>query len=415
MAKKKKTPVFESPFNTYQEITLLGEGGSGRVYKVEDDNGKIYALKCLNPQRVTKEKTKRFKNELLFCSRNQHNNVLKVLDWGKAVIDEIKCPFYVMPFYPKTLRALIENGIAHQRVLPLFSQILDGVEAAHLQKVWHRDLKPENILYDDSTDCLIVADFGIAHFSAEILQTSLQTKTGTRLANFQYAAPEQREQGNVDHRADIYALGMILNEMFTGTLLQGTGYKTIVSIAPEFSYLDALVDLMIRQSPSDRPQSIDEIKKELIGRQNEFVVRQRLGELKKTVIPDSQLDDPLINEPVKLIAVDYLNGNLVLKLSQRVTSQWIHAFRNIRNFSYYRGKEPVNFGFHENTASIAIEEQFAQKMTDMFKDYLNRANEEYKRMMFEQKHQKERAERQTLQNKIQEEEKRQRILKNVKI
>jgi serine/threonine protein kinase len=124
MAKMKRTLVFESPFATYREKTLLGEGGSGRVYGVEDDDSKIFALKCLDPQRVTTEKTKRFRNELFFCLRNQHDNILKVLDWGEVIIADIKCPFYVMPLYPKTLRALIENRIAHQKVLPLFSQIL---------------------------------------------------------------------------------------------------------------------------------------------------------------------------------------------------------------------------------------------------------------------------------------------------
>jgi hypothetical protein len=80
------------------------------------------------------------------------------------------------------------------------------------------------------------------------------------LANFQYAAPEQRVLGTTDHRADIYALGLILNEMFTNQLLQGSGHKQIGDVAPEYAYLDALVDRMVRQSPAERPASIAKIR-----------------------------------------------------------------------------------------------------------------------------------------------------------
>lgn len=412
---QKKPRVFESPFNSYREIEILGEGGSGRVFKAEGDDGTIYALKLLDPNRVSKEKVKRFHNELSFCSQNRHDNIVQVLDWGDVIIDDTKCPFYVMPFYSKTLRVLIEARIESSKVLPLFSQILNGVEAAHLQQVWHRDLKPENILYDESIDRIVIADFGIAHFAEEFLRTSIKTKTGARLANFQYAAPEQREQGKVDFRADIYALGMILNEMFTGILLQGTGYKTITSVAPEYSYLDAIVEMMVRQLPAERPQSIDEIKKELIGRKNEFISRQKLSELKQTVIPESELDDPLVRDPVQLVGIDYQNGKLVFNLSKRLNANWVNAFHSIGNYEYYHGYEPNHFEFRDNSTSVRIEEQFVQKMIDMFKDYIRKANENYKRMMLEQKRQKEMAERQALQQRIEEEERRQRVLRNARI
>jgi serine/threonine protein kinase len=76
-----------------------------------------------------------------------------------------------------------------------FSQLLDGVEAAHLQQVVHRDLKPENVLHDTKSDQLTVADFGIAQFEEEELYTLIETTPNRRLANFQYAAPEQRNRG----------------------------------------------------------------------------------------------------------------------------------------------------------------------------------------------------------------------------
>jgi serine/threonine protein kinase len=158
----------------------------------------------------------------------------------------------------------MRDGMDSNMKLALFNQILDGLEAAHEQGVWHRDLKPENLLYDPDSRRVVIADFGIAHFAEHLLQTTIQTGPQERLANFQYAAPEQRTRSKVDHRADIYALGLILNEMFTGQLLQGTGCKTVGSVAPLYANIDAVVDRMVRQSPAERPQSISAVR-QLLG------------------------------------------------------------------------------------------------------------------------------------------------------
>jgi serine/threonine protein kinase len=100
----------------------------------------------------------------------------------------------------------------------------------------------------------VLADFGIAHFSEDVLLSAIETGNQERLANFAYAAPEQRVRGsNVGAPADIWALGLMLNEFFTDQLILGKGHKLIASIAPEYARLDALVDLMLRQSPQERP------------------------------------------------------------------------------------------------------------------------------------------------------------------
>jgi serine/threonine protein kinase len=117
----------------------------------------------------------------------------------------------------------MSKGIEPDGVLPIFSQILDGVESAHPQGVWHRDLKPENILYSLANGTLIVADFGIAHFEEQDLLTAVETQPNERLANFLYAAPEQKIRAkSADSRSDIYALGLMLHEMFTGDVPLGT-------------------------------------------------------------------------------------------------------------------------------------------------------------------------------------------------
>ena len=87
----------------------------------------------------------------------------------------------------------------------------------------------------------------------------VETAPGDRLANFAYAAPERCGRGEVDRRAHVYALGMILNETFTGELLRGTGHKRIDAVAPDYAYLDSAVDSMVRQSPAERPATIAQI------------------------------------------------------------------------------------------------------------------------------------------------------------
>jgi serine/threonine protein kinase len=246
-------------FGKYSLGKSIGNGGAGIVYEAQTEDNSPCAVKILTAAQTSK--AKRFKNEIFFCLRNQHRNIISVLDYGQTIEGKL---FYVMPLYSGTLRMLISKGIEQGKILDLFSQILDGVEAAHLNGVCHRDLKPENILWNETAATLVVADFGIARFKEEDLQTAVETSDQEKLANFQYSAPEQRVKGKtVDQRCDIYALGLILNEMFTGAVPQGTGFKRIAAIKPSYGYLDVVIDLMVQQIPENRLESIDTIRSAL--------------------------------------------------------------------------------------------------------------------------------------------------------
>jgi serine/threonine protein kinase len=417
MAKKKKEQVFQSTFTIYRYVGNIGSGGSGIVVRVEDENKDTFALKYLSPDRISGEKIKRFKNELNFCEKNEHKNIIKVLDHGYIEQKGKKCPFYVMKYYPETLRTIMQKGIPPISVLPFFSQILDGIEAAHLYKIWHRDIKPENILFDSSKNTLLIADFGIAHFGEEFLHTSVLTQARERLANFQYAAPEQRILGvTVDNRADIYALGMILNEMFTGKQPHGTKFQRIGEVSPEHAYLDDLIDLMLSQNPDQRPKDIDSIKKALIAHKNVFVSEQKLSQLKNTVVLKYESDDPLVNNPVSLVNVDYKTGNVIFKLNQKVNSDWIEIFKNPRgSYTSLMGYEPESFYVQSDQVIVVLrDENIAKDIVAYFKTYLEKANQGYKDFIQRQQ-QKEADEKRQLEIKIAEEQKRQRILKNIKI
>lgn len=101
---------------------------------------------------------------------------------------------------------------------------------------------------------VVLADFGIAHFSEDVLLSAVETDNQERLANFSYAAPEQRVRGaKVGASTDIWALGLILNELFTGKLILGKGHELIASVAPDYVEFDDLIELMLRQSLEERP------------------------------------------------------------------------------------------------------------------------------------------------------------------
>lgn len=407
--------IFETSTNSYEAREILGEGGSGTVYSVFDGTND-FAIKRLDPEKATKGKLKRFENELRFSSRNNHKNIITVIDHGTTIVGEKKAPFFVMPLYRETLRKLMDRGISHDQVLPYFSQILDGVEAAHLKGIWHRDLKPENVLFDPSSATFVIADFGIAQFGEDELHTLVETRPHDRLANFQYSAPEQRARsGKVDHRADIFALGLILNEIFTKELLQGSGHKTIASVAPNLAYLDAITDLMIRQTPSDRPNSIEAVKNELKRKGNEFISSQRISQLTRIVVPESEDDDPLILNPVRLVNVDYNGNTLFLELSPPINRNWMQSFGSIGSYQSLLGKGPPNFGWDRSNAVIEATEREAPVIVEHFKRYVEQANSAYVELVKRTKREKKERQRKNIQEQLENERKRQRVLQNIKL
>jgi serine/threonine protein kinase len=411
----KKPLTFDTPFDTYTSSAVIGEGGAGRVYVVTNNAGDEFALKCLAPERITSERLKRFKNEIQFCQHCSHPNIVKVVDAGAILIRGIKCPFYVMHRYSGTLRTQMSK-MKLDNVMALFSQILNGVEAAHLAKVWHRDLKPENILYEQRENRVLVGDFGIAHFEEEEIYTAVETGAADRLANFQYSAPEQRARNSkVDHRADIFALGLILNELFTGEVLQGAGHRKIAYVATDHAYLDDLVELMTQQNPANRPESIEKIKMELIGRKNAFVALQKYDESKKQVVNAAE---PPEFEPIQIVSLNYESGVLWLKLSRNIPPGWAQEFQNPRGgHSAIMGYGPERFEIRGDTASIRVraDQRVIQNIVNYAKNYVDAANHGYVQQIREHSRKEEQRQRTALEKQIAEAEMRKNILSNVKL
>lgn len=413
---KLKTPTsFETTFGTYVVDELLGEGGAGRVYGGIGLDGAPIALKILAGERATADKRHRFKNEIAFQARNKHKNIVSVIDNGIATNGETVSPFYVMRRYQGSLRDLIRSRMPADVVLPLFGQILDGIEAAHLQRVIHRDLKPENILYDPESNTLVIADFGTARFTEELVAT-VQTAPGQRLANFQYAAPEQRTAGrSVGATADIYALGLILNEMFTGEVPHGTDYRLIARVASESAFLDDIVARMLRQAPEDRPSSITDVKGLIQRYKAEAVSLQKLSRIDGTVIEATRVDEPLAEVPPKLISADWNDGQLILTLDKPVSVEWINALNQMGSYSAVMGKPPQAFSFSSNQAFVNAAEHEVQLVIDNFKTWLPAASLTLKSILEREFRQQEAARTEQLRRARQAEEARLRVLRNMKI
>ena len=211
---------------------------------------------------MNSEKNSRFKNEIFFSMKISHANIVPVLDLGFLTIKDLKCPFYVMPLYTCNFRLIIDNEKDLKVKLSYFSTFLEGLMHAHKNGCWHRDIKPENMLFDEKNKELVLSDFGIAHIQEDFIVDEVETKEHSKLSNFQYASPEQRiVKGRVDYRSDIYSVGLILNEIFTGTIPWGVNHKSIANVAPEFAALDDYVNSMLQHDVNNRTVGLEEVLK----------------------------------------------------------------------------------------------------------------------------------------------------------
>ncbi|MEI9953830.1 MAG: serine/threonine-protein kinase [Pseudomonadota bacterium] len=211
----------------YRILKLLGEGGMGQVYLAEHVAiEKRVALKILRVEYAAKgEIVTRFQQEAISASRIKHPNVLDVFDFGQL---ENGCFFLAMEFLEGNDLA---DELSRRRVLGTASgirismQICRALAAAHANGVVHRDMKPENVFLqrtDDGEEIVKIVDFGIAQLRSKdtaLAETKRRlTRTGMIFGTPEYMAPEQASGKHADLRSDIYSVGIIMYEMFTGAV-----------------------------------------------------------------------------------------------------------------------------------------------------------------------------------------------------
>lgn len=209
-------PPFFSPGENfgkrYRIIEEIGRGGMGRVYKAEDRVlNTVVALKMIRPELITDSRIiNRLKKEILLAREITQENVIRIYDYG-----EIKGVKFISMQYidgHNLKESIDEQGpLPLERVKDIAGKICRGLLAAHQKGVVHRDLKPHNILIDKD-DQVFIADFGLA----KSLDRESVNQSALIIGTPQYIAPEQWRGEEVDKRADIYSLGIIIYEMITG-------------------------------------------------------------------------------------------------------------------------------------------------------------------------------------------------------
>lgn len=259
-AQPPSTLELAAAFPQLEILGLIGQGGMGFVFKARQVKlDRFVALKIL-PQSLAADPAfaERFTREGRLLARLNHPNIVTVHDFGLC-----NGWFYLLMEFIDgvNLREAMKAGrFTSAQALAIVPKICEALQFAHNEGVLHRDIKPENILLD-ARGRVKIADFGIAKLIGETRDDDISlTKTGSSMGTPSYMAPEQIEKSaSVDHRADIYSLGVVFYEMLTGGLPIGH-----FALPSEKSYTDPrLDDVVLRaleKDPARRTQSAAEVK-----------------------------------------------------------------------------------------------------------------------------------------------------------
>jgi serine/threonine protein kinase/tetratricopeptide (TPR) repeat protein len=323
----------------YEVVEKLGEGGMGVVYKAHDTKlDRIVALKFLPPHLGSDEaEKKRFLHEAKAASALDHNNICSIYSIEETDNGNI---FIVMAYYEgMSLKEKIE-----QRPLPLKDvvnysiQIAAGLQKAHEKRIVHRDLKPANIFITNDNQIKII-DFGLA----KAAERSLLTKSGTTLGTVPYMSPEQAQGGKVDHRTDIWSLGVVIYEMIAGQRPFRSNYETalvysIINEDPEPVTglrsgvpmdFEKIIAKCLEKNPSDRYQHVDEIIIDVRRIDRElssaiFTKNLKAGMKEVSTSPPSNTESSSKPRPViSILVFENLTGDSTLDPIGRMASDWI--------------------------------------------------------------------------------------------
>ncbi len=237
--------------------SLLGRGGMGEVWRARQLSlDREVAVKVL-PEKCASdhEFVARFEKEAKALAALSHPNIVQIIDRGKAGEQY----FFAMELVGGVnLRALMAQRLSVREALRIGAQIARAIDCAHEKHIVHRDLKPENVLVD-SRGHVKVADFGLAGIHGNDGDVGL-TATAVAMGTVNYMAPEQRRDAkHVDHRADLYSLGVILYEMLTGELPLGR-FKLPSKKGPGIDLaVDEVVAQLLEPEPSERPARASDV------------------------------------------------------------------------------------------------------------------------------------------------------------
>jgi serine/threonine-protein kinase len=296
-----QNPNIGRVLGSYRLLQLLGEGGMGQVYLGEHTRlGRKVALKLLRPEYARHTKAvQRFFGEARAVNQISHDNIVEITDFIENDVDAEGKPaekYYIMELLRgRSLGDLqkTEGILPLERTLPIMLQVCSALSAVHESGIVHRDLKPDNIFLIEKagkTDFVKLLDFGVAKFTdLSASQQMGRTGVGALVGTPEYMSPEQMSGKTVDHRSDIYALGIILYEVITGRQpftaksLGEMAIKHLTVTPPKPSKLkdlphmpsrelEQLIMQCLQKDPLKRPQHVSEITERLTPIASEVAV-----------------------------------------------------------------------------------------------------------------------------------------------
>ena len=268
----------------YRIVARIGAGGMGQVLEaVQDKPRRRVALKMIYPNWVSPRRTQRFDDEVEILGHLTHPNVARLYDSGTVDSPSGPIRYFVMELVEgPTLSEWVKRTTPSvEKRLAVLRGICSGVAEAHRRGIIHRDLKPQNVLIDAAGTPKIL-DFGIARMrSAEVSLDDTRTRPGELLGTLQYMSPEQLtgDVNRVDTRADVYALGVILFELLSGSLphvvdstsihaaighLSEREPRSLVRVAPGIDRdLSTITAKALERHPEDRYPSVEALDADL--------------------------------------------------------------------------------------------------------------------------------------------------------
>jgi eukaryotic-like serine/threonine-protein kinase len=332
----------------YEVLSVIGEGGMGTVYEVRHAAlGKRFALKALRKDLAQdSEIAARFIQEARTAAAVSHPGLVEITDFGRLESGQV---YFVMELLEgQALAALLRTGgpLPAARGLAIVRQLVHALKAAHDASIVHRDLKPDNIHVsqgDGDTDIVKIVDFGLA----KVIGSSKLTRAGMVFGTPHYMSPEQAAGEVVDHRADIYALGIVMYEMFTGKVpFEADSYIGVLTkhmymapappseLSPQMASLGALEDVILRclqKRPEARFENLAVLLDELDRR---LPPGAAAGGTSNPSRLAAQLELPTQAEkgrrvfphwPALVIALAFVAGLTLVISWRRASSRWVAA------------------------------------------------------------------------------------------
>jgi len=332
----------------YTIIEELGRGGMGVVYKAEDTKLKrTVALKFIPPELThIPDVRDRFTREAQAAAALDHPNICTVYEFDQA--DETS--FISMAYVEgQSLRKKIESGpLELEEALRIARQAAEGLQEAHKKGVVHRDIKSSNIMVDERSQAKIM-DFGLARVAG----STLLTKDGSTMGTVAYMSPEQAKGEKVDHRTDIWSLGVVLYEMLTGELpFKGEHDQAVIhsilhrepaslkKAKPDaFSGLEDIVFQALAKKPSGRYSNMEEFAEDLEAVAEGFkpLKARPARAVKLAVLPFANLS----GDPNQEYLSDGLTQEMITELG-RLHPESLSVIARASVMRYKKGDTPVD-------------------------------------------------------------------------